>query len=505
MITLERMRALEANSAWRGVSRRLLMENAGAQVVRELWKHNPPEERVAIFAGTGNNGGDGFVAARHIINRGVEVDLVLLGRPLDISSPEAQENWQVLSQMDEEVSFYVVRDSKDIQVLSGVKSDVVIDAMLGTGISGELREPIATAVGSINKRKAYTVAVDVPTGLDPVTGEVRQNASKCDLTVTFQDSKPGLEKGDKEYTGDVVAVDIGIPTVAEKRTGPGDVQMAIPPRMIGSHKGQNGRLLVIGGGSQYAGAPALAGLSALQSGADLVTIAAPSGTADIINSFSPDLITSNLPGEDLEPQAVPELEEDLEKAMAVLIGPGLGTSTETRSAVLDLMNTLIEDYPDLPALLDADGLKIVSEEPDLLEKGNCLATPHAGEFELLSGSELPPEERERVEEVSRVARELNTSILLKAYTDICADPDGRVILNDTGNPGMTVGGTGDVLAGIMGAFLSQGAKPFRAGAAGSFLCGLAGDLCSQEMGYEFTASDVKDKVPTAISNAREYW
>lgn len=504
MVKMDRMRALESNSAWRGVSRKLLMENAGAQLVRELLEREKPES-VSVFAGTGNNGGDGFVAARHMVNKGIKIDLFLLGRPRDIISQSAQENWQVLTQMEDEIDFNIVRDSREISSLNDVEADVVVDAMLGTGISGELREPVASAVAMINDLETYTVAVDVPTGLDPATGKGHDDATNCDLTVTFHDFKPGLEKAEEEHVGDLVVADIGIPKAAEKRTGPGDVQMAISPRRLNSHKGQNGRLLVVGGGSRYVGAPALAGMAALKSGADLATIATPSEPAEIINSFSPDLITLNLSGEDLNEDDVSKIETELKDSSALIVGPGLGMEDATKEAVMELMKVLADGYSDLPVLLDADGLKIVSEGPDVLENTNCLLTPHSGEFELLSSSDLPKSDKERKKELTRVAKKLNSPILLKSHNDICASPDGKVILNDTGNPGMTVGGTGDVLAGIIGAFLSQGGEPFRSAAAGSFLCGLAGDLCSQETGYEFTASDVKEKIPDAITSSKEYW
>lgn len=481
------------------------MENAGARLVDELEERGLLGERATVFSGKGNNGGDGFVAARHMVNRGVGVDIVLVGRPRDITSLEAQENWQIISQLGEGVDFYLVRDSKDVQGLPEFESEVILDSMLGTGVRGELREPIDSVAKFINELDSYTVAVDLPTGLNPRTGETSRNSVKCDLTVTFHDIKSGLEEAGEGQTGEVAVADIGIPNVAERMAGPGDVQMAVSPRSIGSHKGENGRLLMVGGGSRYIGAPALAGLSALKSGADLVTIAAPFETARAINSFSPDLITLKLPGEVLVPEALSEIEDELRKATAVLIGPGLGTEPDAREATLSLMNTIVEDYPQLPVLLDADGLKMVSEEPDILRAANCLITPHAGEFELLPGSGLSEDERDRPDEVSEVAKDLKTPILLKSHVDICADSDGRVVLNDTGNPGMTVGGTGDVLAGITAAFLSQGSDPFRAAAAGSFVCGMAGDLCSQEMGYEFIATDVKDRIPTAISEVREYW
>ncbi|MBS3815007.1 MAG: NAD(P)H-hydrate dehydratase [Hadesarchaea archaeon] len=504
MITLSRLRALEINSEWRGVSRRLLMENAGAGVVKELWKRKPPKDRVAVFVGTGNNGGDGMVVARHLLNRGVEVDLVLVGDPRNISSSEALENWSVLCQMSEDINFHVIRDSGDLGSLRKLKASTIIDAMLGAGVKGELREPISSIVESINRRKAYKVAVDTPTGLDPSTGEVLGNATKCDITVTFHDVKPGLENNEK-YTGSILVSDIGIPRSASNKAGPGDVEMAVAPRGIGSHKGDNGRLLIIGGSSKFVGAPALAGLASLRAGVDLVTIAAPSEVASVVNSYSPDLITLKLPGSNLEPLSLSEVRSEIDRSTAVLIGPGLGTLPDTGNAVNELAQDLIKEHSELPVIFDADGLKLISKEKSILKDSDWVLTPHAGEFELLSDKELPEDPLERRKAVSSVAQELGCNILLKSSIDICADSSGRVISNDTGNPGMTVGGTGDVLAGVVGTFLSQGSQALSAMAGGAFLCGRAGDICSQEKGYEFTASEVKDNISEALNESKEFW
>ncbi len=499
------MEALDINSAWRGISPRILMENAGAKLVNELVKRKTPEKGAIIFAGTGNNGGDGFVAARHLINKGVKVHIILLGRPRNISTSAARKNWKVLSELDDFADFFTIRDSENFQELPDYDADVLIDGMLGTGITGAPREPAVSAIESFNDQDGYKVAVDVPTGVNPETGKPHETASKCDLTVTFHDTKPGLEKAPDEYTGEVIPVDIGMPKTAQTRTGPGDVKMANKSREEESHKGQNGRLLIIGGGSRYVGAPGLAGLAALNTGTDLVTVAVPDRVANIINSFSPDLITYGFSGTDLSPEAVSELEDLIENASTVLLGPGLGSKEVTREGVLELLDLLIEDYSDLPVLLDADGLKISSNRRDLLGEGNFVLTPHSGEFEIFTGTSLPDEEESKIETVVGVAEEISTPILVKGHNDICADSEGDYLLNDTGNPGMTVGGTGDVLGGIISSFLSKGADSFRAISAGAFICGLAGDICSEEKGYEFTASDVKDKIPIALSKAREYW
>lgn len=281
-----------------------------------------------------------------------------------------------------------------------------------------------------------------------------------------------------------------------------DVRAVLPKRKPEAHKGDYGRLLVVGGSSRYTGAPALLALAALRSGVDLVTIAAPAEAAKVISSFSPNLITVKLPCEDLEPPSLAVVAEEIKRCDAVAIGSGLGTLPQTHDAVIGLAKTLAEKFPRLPALFDADGLKAVASERGLLKNPKWVLTPHAREFELLTGSDLPPDVKGRVNHVALAAKELGCVILLKAHVDVIASPQGEVVLNRTGNPGMTVGGTGDVLAGIVGTFLAQGAEPFKAALAGAFVSGLAGDLCLKEKGYEFTPTDVIEKLPQVFKKAR---
>jgi NAD(P)H-hydrate epimerase len=282
--------------------------------------------------------------------------------------------------------------------------------------------------------------------------------------------------------------------------GKKDVLAVLPKRRLEAHKGEFGRLLIVGGSSRYTGAPALVGLAALRSGADLAVVAAPAETALVVSSFSPDLITIRLKCHDLEPAALSQIQEDLKRATAVVIGSGLGTLTCTRDAVVELARTLAKTQ--LSVLFDADGLKAMATERELLRNPRWVVTPHAKEFEMLTGVDLPKDVAGRAEEVRRAAKELGCVILLKAHVDVIASHGGEVALNRTGNPGMTVGGTGDVLAGIVGAFLSQGAEPFRAALAGAWVCGRAGDLCMKEKGYEFIASDVIEKLPEVFKEVR---
>jgi NAD(P)H-hydrate epimerase len=290
--------------------------------------------------------------------------------------------------------------------------------------------------------------------------------------------------------------------INEKYVGPEDVLAILPERKLGSHKGDYGRLFVIGGSWRYTGAPALVGLAALRSGVDLAIIAAPLETAHVISSFSPDLITLKLPGKNLGKKALKKVCGELRQVTALVLGPGLGTSGETKTATLQLLTRVKRDHPELPVLIDADGLKTVASKPELFRNTGWVFTPHAREFELLSGQSLSSELNARTEVVGKFARKIGCTILLKSHVDVVASPQGEVVLNSTGNPGMTVGGTGDVLSGIVGAFLAQGANPFKACVVGAYICGRAGDLCLGEKGYEFIASDLIDKLPIVFKEIR---
>jgi NAD(P)H-hydrate epimerase len=286
-----------------------------------------------------------------------------------------------------------------------------------------------------------------------------------------------------------------------EKTDRRDVLGALPKRRADAHKGDYGRLLVVGGSSRYVGAPALAGLAALRSGVDLATIAAPEKTALAINSLSPDLITIKLSCLDLKPAVLPEIFAELEKSTAAIIGPGLGAKPETKKSVLEVVKRL--RGLNLPALFDADALKALALKLDLIHQMPWVLTPHAGEFEILSGTELPANLRARIREVGAFAKKIGCTVLLKSHVDIIASPTGKTKLNRTGNPGMTVGGTGDVLSGIIGAFLAQGVDTFKATVAGAWVCGRAGDLCLREKGPEFLASDLIQELPKVFRKVRE--
>jgi len=289
---------------------------------------------------------------------------------------------------------------------------------------------------------------------------------------------------------------IGLPRQFEEFSGPGDVLMVTKPRPSESHKGDFGRLLVIGGSETYSGAPTLVTLAALRTGVDLAYLAAPEETAYAISSMCPDLITIKLEGKHLNSGDMPVLKKYIETVDAVAMGPGLGLHAETKKAVKAIIEA-VEDAGK-PLLLDADGLKAFAEFERKL-KIPLVLTPHAGECAMLAGKKLPEDLKARVAEVQKTAAKLGAVILLKGAVDVVADGK-RFKLNFTGNPGMTVGGTGDVLSGVVGAFLAQKVDPFEAAVAGAFVNGAAGDFVFEEKGYHMVASDLIDWIPRVLND-----
>jgi NAD(P)H-hydrate epimerase len=491
-ITSLEMRTLEINAEYFGISLLQLMENAGRNVAAEIASRFSRERKIIIFCGLGGNGGDGFVAARHLLALGFRVSVVLAGKGADIRHEAALKNWQALQALRSNIPVQEVTDSA---LIPKVDAEIVVDALLGTGTKGQLKPPIAQLVEYINTLSAFKVAVDVPTGIDSDTGEVLGKAVKADLTVTFHKAKTGLYNA-KKYVGELIVSEIGLPETLEKFAGPGDVVLVRKSRLASAHKGDFGRLLVVGGSEIFSGAPALVALAALRTGVDIVYLAAPTKTAYAVSSMSPNLITLKLKGDQLNLENVAELTPYLEMVDAVVMGPGLGLQSKTREFVKAFVSAV--ENAGKPLLLDADGLKAFAEFKRKL-KVPLVLTPHAGEYAVLTGQKLPEKLEERAVEVQRTAAELKSVILLKGQVDVICDTT-RVKLNFTGNPGMTVGGTGDVLSGIVGAFLAQKSDAFDAAVAGAFVNGAAGDFAANTIGYHLVATDLLDWIPRVLDD-----
>lgn len=469
VISSRDMQILDINCEFFGLSRLQLMENAGKAVADEIQKRFK-EGSIVVFAGLGNNGGDGFVAARHL--KGFDIEVFLLGKSSEIRTDIARKNFEILRRAEFKI--------REIDRIPDFEADIVVDAMLGTGVRGELREPFKSAVEVINSKDCFVVAVDLPTGLDPDTGYY-SSAVKADLTVTFHKAKPGLLKA-KELVGELVVRDIGIPNEFEFLCGVGDVVTSYR-RNPDAHKGMHGRILVIGGG-EYTGAPALASLAAYASGADIVTTAVPESIRSIVASFSPNLIVRGLKGDYISMKNLDEAVELAKKHDVVVVGMGVGRNDEFKDFVAELLKDVKK------AVLDADG--IIRDIPEGVE---CIITPHKGEFKKLFGE--PSEEN-----VVKTAKKLGCVILLKSKVDLITDGI-RLKRNTSGNAGMTVGGTGDVLAGICGALLCCD-DAFHTACASAFLNGFAGDLCYEKYGYNFTATDLIKEIPIAFRRCLEW-
>ncbi len=492
-ITTPEMRAYELNAQYYGISLEQLMETAGRNVAEEIAaRFNPKSTKIAIFCGSGGNGGDGFVAARYLKCLGFEVEVILATRSQNITHEAAKKNWIALQPLKDAIPLREVGDST---LIPDVEAEVIVDALLGIGLAGKLRSPIKQIVEKINTANAFRVAVDVPTGINSDTGEVLGSAVKADLTITFYKAKTGLHKA-KDHTGEILVKNIGLPYEFERFVGPGDISLAVKTRHAEAHKGNFGKLLVVGGNEVFSGAPALAAMAALRTGVDIASVASPKQTATVISSMSPALITIKLKGKHISSDNLPALKEHLEAATAVVMGPGLGLDIETRSAVKEIFKQL--EKMKKPLLLDADGLKAFAEFRRKAELPLVL-TPHAREYEILTEKRLPREMEERIEQVQKSAKKLGATILLKGHTDIISNGID-VKLNFTGNPGMTVGGTGDVLSGVVGGLLAMDAGPFRAASAGAFINGAAGDFVASEKGFHMIPTDLLEYIPKVMDN-----
>ena len=484
---------LDRNSEYLGVSTLQLMENAGRSIAEEITVRFGKGSEIVIYGGTGRNGGDGMVAGRHLAARGFKVTYRLVGEESVISDPSALCNWNALKAMTSTVKIEKYPDSSS---LSEVNSDVIVDALLGTGVRGKLRQPIMRAVQVINASGGFKLAVDVPTGIDSDSGDNLGEAVRANLTVTLHSMKKGLLKA-KKFCGEINVADIGIPPEAAIFAGPGDVDAILTRRSPEAHKGEFGRLLVVGGSEIFTGAPTLVAMAAYRTGTDLVFVAAPEKAAQAISSMSPNMITIKLPGENFAVAHIRLLREHLEKASVIAIGPGLGLNKQTISAVRKIVALAIQRKK--PLLLDADGLKALGVIRKRIFDGTTVVTPHAGEFQAITGKAPSRDLKLRSDEVRELASKSGAAVLLKGHIDVVSD-GMRVKLNRTGNPGMTVGGTGDVLSGIVAGLMAQGVEAFRAAVAGAFINGAAGDLAEEKLGNHLTPTDLLEYIPILLND-----
>ena len=505
------MMVTDYNCEYLGLSRLCLMESAGKSLAEEVGKiavytFSKPV-KVVIFTGSGGNGGDGFVAARYLLNRGYDVDIYMLKD--NIRSFEAKTNFEILQNMRPRLSRLNIHNLKtleDINRCEVAKSSdaeyVIVDGLLGTGIKGKLQANVKRAIEVINDSNGVKISVDVPSGMDPLTGEVADIAVVPDYTISFHKIKDGVRDADEELVGGLVTADIGIPFEAEYFVNFGDF-LRLKNRDSSSHKGNNGRLLVVGGSKDYAGAPAIAGMAAIGAGCDLVYVASPENAAEAIKSTSPDLIVKSLEGDKLSLGHMQEILELSEKVDAVLLGPGAGIDEDTAK----LFNVLASKIKK-PILFDADSLKQV-ELSLIKNRDDVILTPHIFEFKSFFNVgddmklDIDSADFNKVDEnitaFQKVTRQIKGTVIVKGQFDLILQ-NTKFKINKSGNAGMTVGGTGDALAGICAGLLAQDLSAFDAASLGAFINGLAGDKAYDVRGNGFSATDLVSYVGVVIKD-----
>lgn len=512
MFTAEEMRRLDRRAVEElGIPSATLMENAGrgaAAVVRaylgRIGRRRRP--RVVIVCGKGGNAGDGFVVARHLRRAGIGVEVWLTTPPEEITGDAGA----MLARARR--AGLRPRRLEDERALADAVAgaDLVVDALLGTGARGGPEGAVARAIEAINAGARPVVSLDIPSGLPADGGPPAGPAVRAAVTATFAGLKRGLVTGvGVDYAGEVVVVPIGIPPaevgrgITTFRLEPADVARHLPRRPRHAHKGVYGRLLIVAGSLGKTGAAALAARAAMRSGAGLVTVATAASQQPVVAGLVLEAMTEALPETAAHSPALKA--RDVVAALAaardaVAIGPGLGLDEETQALVRELATTLPR-----PLVLDADALTALARQVERLRGApapRCL-TPHPAEMARLTGDPVAEVERDRVETARRLARDAQVHVVLKGAGSVIAAPSGEVWINPTGNPGMASGGTGDVLTGMVGAFLARGLGADAALQTAVYLHGLAGDLAAARVGEEaLVAGDVIAALPDAFRSLR---
>lgn len=511
IVTAAQMQALDRRTIEEaGVPGTTLMERAGAGVVTSLEQQigSLRGKAITIFCGKGNNGGDGFVAARLLHKQRAKVQVFTLAPATDLSRDAAVMHRQLIRTAGKTVVKPFPSASQIQTILND--SHVIIDALLGTGLADPVTGLYAEAIERINQAQRLTVAVDLPSGIHADTGAVLGSAVKADLTVTFGLPKLGLFQNQGiDHAGRVEIVDIGIPLAyvdaVESRihliTAP-FVRTALPPRRLSSHKGTFGHAGIIAGSVGKTGAAAMAAQAALRMGAGLVTVAIPASVNDVLEAKLLEVMTIPMretKARTLSRAALDRLKDFIAARTAVAIGPGLSTHPET----VELVQALVRQL-DRPSVLDADALNALAGRAALLTECTIppILTPHPGEMaRLVTKSSAQSINGDRIGTATGFARARGCYVVLKGARTVIAGPDGMAAICPTGNPGMATAGTGDVLTGMIVGLLAQGVASWEAACAATYLHGLAGDLAAETMGQtSLIARDVIDHIPYALTN-----
>ncbi|MEI7639949.1 MAG: NAD(P)H-hydrate dehydratase [bacterium] len=490
----------------------ILMENAGSNVVQAMLNEfgNLVSRKINVFCGQGNNGGDGFVIARHLKSEGANVKIFFAGDEKRFSE-ETKKMYEMA--MAYGVGVIKIASMEDIKLNHRdiISADVNIDALIGTGLHAGVEGFIAELIVYLNTLNKFIVSVDVPSGIDSDTGYIPTVATYANLTVTFGLPKIGMSiYPGIEYVGKLVVADINFP--GSLLTQPRQhvlitrelVIPMMPYRPANANKGNFGPVLIIGGSEGLTGAVILAGRAALKSGAGLVTVAAPEGSVATIKARNDEIIAVSL--KQTKEGAIAEsnfekIMELSEKAKVVVIGPGAGRNKETQALIRKLVKTLKK-----PMVIDADGLNAIAEDKDCLKNilSDVILTPHLGEMARLTGHNIEMIIKDKIGIAKKFVKEYNVNVILKDGRSVVVDPDLNVYVNTTGNSGMATPGSGDALTGIIAGFMAHGLVSTQAGVVGNYVHGLAGDLLLETISEEgIIAGDIIDNIPVAIKNIKK--
>lgn len=510
LVTASEMREMDSmtiNEA--GIPGVVLMENAARNATKVFLDHFNPQESsyIVVLCGKGNNGGDGYVMARYLHEKGMNISVGIMAEKSAISG-DALVNLKIIEKLGLEI--IEIKD-ETLQVFEDKikKCSYIIDGLLGTGLNSPVRGLYKKIIENVNQSGKHVMSIDIPSGLNADTGQKMGISVRSDLTVTFGFPKPGqLIYPGAELVGRLVNIDIGIPRIISGRfesrcrlIEPEDFVPDISENKRDTHKGSRGHLLILAGSTGKSGAATLAAMGALRSGAGLVTVGVPESLNPILECKLTEAMTAPLPETDdgsLSLNAVNDIDELLSGKTTVAIGPGLSTNPET----VELVCAIIKKC-DLPMVIDADALNALSMSPGSLEfmDEKKILTPHPGEMGRLADLENREVQADRLKISRDFVKKWKCNLVLKGAKTIVADPKGVLHINPTGNPSLATGGTGDVLTGIISGLLARGVSETRAATAGVYIHGLAADYFAEQNGESgLIAADLPDIIPFLMNS-----
>lgn len=520
ILTAEQMRRVDRLTTERlGIPSATLMENAGRHVAEFILHRCKPQGRVTVLCGKGNNGGDGLVAARRLLEKEITLQVALLAEP-DGLKGDAAVNFEAFKAAGGEVSVLPTVTDWEKRRDELLDCDLLVDAMLGTGLSGPARDPVARAIASINAAagRFRVLAVDVPSGLASDSGESPGEAIRAHATITFTAPKFGLIFPPNTFSvGELYVAPIGSPDALCAEAADWLPELvteclfaSLPlKRPVEAHKGDFGHVLLVAGSRGMTGAAGLAGKAALRTGAGLVTVATPESMLPVVAGYAPEYTTAALAETESGSVSTQAFSygrfDSLQEGKSVLaLGPGLSTHPET----VEFVRRVVRETP-LPLILDADGLNALVGALEILRERRTetvVLTPHPGEMARLVGATSAEVQKQRMEVARNFAGEFSVYVILKGYRTLIATPSGGILVNPTGGPGLARGGTGDVLTGVLAGALAQfpGEPLEKVLGLGVYLHGLAGDIeASRNAEQSVLASDIADTIGSAWMAVRE--